>query len=522
MENSLYKHIIYDAGYVMKFDKDGVITFVNDNYCQISGYTKDEIIGQKYDFWKANDNSNNYIYSDIFTKLSNSKKVQTIFKNISKDGKIFFMDSSIYPSVDTNTQEKEFVSFSTNLTKYMELITYDPLTKLKNFQTLKNDIDPSKQYLAIIINIDNLSEIGEFYGDTIADMLKQAIAKRLKIVFKGSQIYKLQGDEFAIFKQLPAKFSKEELENMTKYKLKSAFDNNFMIEDIDITLTITAGLSISNQNHIRNAHLALKNARSKNLLYSVYDDTLLEKFANFTINKEVATRIKTAIKQNKIIPYYQPIVDNKTKKIIKYEALARLIKDDDVMPPGTFIDISKKIKYYHKITRAILKQSFNHFGINSEIGVSINITIEDIANIRTFNLIIDLLNQNKFNHNITFELVESDGIEDDQLFNRFVDTIKSYGAKISIDDFGTGYSNFSYLAKLEPDYLKIDGSLIKNIKNTKEFDVVKTIIDFARMYGIKTIAEFVENEEIFILVKELGIDYSQGYYFGKPVSIDMV
>ena len=82
MENSLYKHIIYDAGYVMKFDKDGVITFVNDNYCQISGYTKDEIIGQKYDFWKASDNSNNYIYSDIFTQLSNSKNVQTIFKNI--------------------------------------------------------------------------------------------------------------------------------------------------------------------------------------------------------------------------------------------------------------------------------------------------------------------------------------------------------------------------------------------------------------------------------------------------------
>ena len=204
------------------------------------------------------------------------------------------------------------------------------------------------------------------------------------------------------------------------------------------------------------------------------------------------------------------------------DALARLIKGDDVVPPGAFIDISKKIKYYHQITRAMLIKSFEDFGNRSDIGVSINLTIEDIANIRTFNLIIELLSKNKHNHNITFELVESDGIEDYELFNKFVTTVKNFGAKISIDDFGTGYSNFSYLSKIEPNFLKIDGSLIKNIENLKDFNVVKTIIDFAKMYNILTVAEFVENEDIYILVKELGIDYSQGYYFSKPLAIENI
>jgi len=131
-----------------------------------------------------------------------------------------------------------------------------------------------------------------------------------------------------------------------------------------------------------------------------------------------------------------------------------------------------------------------------------------------------MLSKNIFNQNITFELVETDGIEDFDMFDKFVKTIRKFGAQISIDDFGTGYSNFTYLAKIEPDYLKIDGSLIKNIISTKDYDVVKTIINFAKMYNIKTVAEYVENEEIFILVKELGIDYSQGYYFSKPLSID--
>jgi len=521
MQNSLYEHIIYDTGFVTKTDLEGKISFVNENYCNISGYRDNELLGNTHSCIKSID-TDPKIYKKLWDTILQGKTWKGIFKNISKHGKPFYMDTSIYPIKNENGEVLEFISFSSNLTHYIDLITYDQLTGLRNRDTFKKDIDQSKNYLCIVINIDNFSDITEFYGGLVGDEVIIKVANKLDEVFKGSYAYRLQGDEFAILKQLPKVYNKSELINVSKYKLKSIFDSSFFIDDIEILITATSGISIGDSFYLRNANLAFKQAKSKNLSYAIYEDELLQRFANFKINKEVAGDIKKAIQENQIIPYYQAIVDNKTRQVVKYEALARLIKNDSVIPPGAFIDVSKKIKYYHKITRAILKKSFEHFGMNGDIGVSINITIEDIANIRTFNLIVDLLSKNKFNHLITFELVETDGIEDDLLFNRFVNTIKSYGAKVSIDDFGTGYSNFSYLAKIEPDYLKIDGSLIKNIENTKEFDVVKTIIDFAKMYNIKTIAEFVENEDIYILVKELGVDYSQGYYFSKPLSIDEI
>ncbi|MFA7609853.1 MAG: EAL domain-containing protein [Sulfurimonas sp.] len=118
---------------------------------------------------------------------------------------------------------------------------------------------------------------------------------------------------------------------------------------------------------------------------------------------------------------------------------------------------------------------------------------------------------------IVFEIVESEYIEKFEDVMRFIAKVKKYNCKIAIDDFGTGYSNFEYLIKLKADYLKIDGSLIKNIdKDKNAYIVVSTIVDFAKKLGMKTVAEFVESEEIFNIVKNLGIDYSQGYYFCEP------
>ncbi len=120
---------------------------------------------------------------------------------------------------------------------------------------------------------------------------------------------------------------------------------------------------------------------------------------------------------------------------------------------------------------------------------------------------------------VVFEIVESEGIEDFKEINNFIDKVKELGCKIAIDDFGSGYSNFEYLIKLNADYIKIDGSLIKDIliKKSNE-EIVITIIDFAKRQGFKTIAEFVSTKEIFEKVKDLGIDYAQGYYIDEPSS----
>jgi diguanylate cyclase (GGDEF)-like protein/PAS domain S-box-containing protein len=522
MENLVYKKALHDNFYVTKTDLHGNITFVNDKVCEISEYSKNELLGKNHLILNNTKDFKPTYYKEMWDTILCGNIWKGLIKSSSKSGKEFFMDTSIYPIKNSEGEIKEFISLKNDITSYVDLLTKDKLTGLKNREALKKDVEDSKNFLCILVNLDNFSDINEFYGGYIGDKVIIETANRLKNIFKRATIYRLQADEFTIVKKLDNNFNQKELEDKAKNKLRSTFEESYDLEDIEIPITATAGISIGDKFHLRNANLAYKDAKTKNKSFCAYTENMLEQFANFNNNKKVAGDIKDAIKHDQIVPYYQPIIDNKTKQIAKYEALARLVKGEDVVPPGAFLDVSKKIKFYHQITRAILDKGFATFGHLDVIGVSINLTIEDIANVRTFNHIIHLLSQNKDNSNITFELVESDGIEDFELFDKFVRTVKEFGAKISIDDFGTGYSNFSYLAKIEPDYLKIDGSLIKNIRNQKDFDVVKTIVEFAKMYNIKTVAEFVENEEIFILTKELGIDYSQGYYFGKPISVDEI
>ncbi|MEA3315873.1 MAG: EAL domain-containing protein [Campylobacterota bacterium] len=115
-------------------------------------------------------------------------------------------------------------------------------------------------------------------------------------------------------------------------------------------------------------------------------------------------------------------------------------------------------------------------------------------------------------------MLEDENIKDYDVLLNFTKKVKELGCSVSIDDFGTGYSNFEHILKMDVDYLKIDASLVKNIaKDKNSYNVVKTILAFANSLNMKTVAEYVENEEIHNIVKELGATYSQGYYFSAPI-----
>jgi len=521
LNTEIYKEAIYNNKFVIKTNLDGNITFANENFCQMSGFDENELIGQKYNKLINLDKLNKNLNKDLLKNVFSGNTWNGILKNRTKNEKSFYVDTNIFPIRDNNNEITEIVAFGNDITDYIKLLKYDKLTNLKNRESLRAEIQTNQHYIAVVVNLDNFSEVNEFYGGYTGDKVIKESAVRLSHIFSKDCVFRLQSDEFVVLIPLPAIYDKAERVDNMKNKLKSLFDEALTIEGIEHYITATCGLHIGKDNLLRNANIAYKNSKKLNEIFSVYSDDMYYKFADFSKNKKVAFDIKEAIKDNQITPYYQPIIDNKSGEIVKYEALARIVKNNEIMMPGMFLDISKKIKYYNDITRAMILKSFKDFkDINKQI--SINLTIDDIANIRTFNFIIEQLSQNKNNENIIFELVETEGVEDFELFDKFVNTVRKFGARISIDDFGTGYSNFSYLAKMEPDFLKIDGSLIKNIENQKDFDVVKAIVDFAKMYDIKTIAEFVENEDIYVLVKELGIDYSQGYYFSKPIAFENI
>jgi EAL domain-containing protein (putative c-di-GMP-specific phosphodiesterase class I) len=204
-------------------------------------------------------------------------------------------------------------------------------------------------------------------------------------------------------------------------------------------------------------------------------------------------------------------------KIEKYESLVRLIDEDGkVIAPYAFLEIAKRSKQYLSITKKVIENTFETFANTAE-QFSINLTMEDILNPDISELLTYKMFDKRYHSRIIYEIVESESLEKADLVFEFIKNIKKFGCEIAIDDFGTGYSNFEYLVKLTPDYIKIDGSMIKDItSNPDSEEVVKTIIDFAKKRHLKTIAEFVSSREIFEKVLELGIDYSQGFYIGKP------
>ena len=228
--------------------------------------------------------------------------------------------------------------------------------------------------------------------------------------------------------------------------------------------------------------------------------------------------IKKAIEGNNIRSYFQPIINAKTGEIEKYESLVRLQREDGkILSPFFFLDVAKNGKYYHQITEAIVGNSLAMLRTTDK-EISINLSTLDIEDLELRNKIITLITMNSdIAPRLVLELLEDEEVNDFNVIKDFISLIKLFGVKIAIDDFGAGHSNFERLLSFQPDILKLDGSLIKDIHTNKySKDIVETIKTFTDKQNIKTVAEFVSSKEVYDVVMNLGIDYLQGYYLGEP------
>ena len=313
--------------------------------------------------------------------------------------------------------------------------------------------------------------------------------------------------------------------NLTINDLEILFKNRSLyIEelDIDIFISITLGISIAQEEPIKTAGIALKKAKKSNLPYFVYNNEIDTKDM---IEKSIYWRekMKKAIENNDVVPFYQPIFD-KNKNLVKYETLMR-IKDINekgetiYLSPYLFLDISVKTKQYLQLSHQVISKALVDL-MKTDKQISINLGFKDILDADFIDSLDINLNkiEEKDKSRIIFEILESDYISDYSVLEVFIIKYRSQGIKIAIDDFGTGYSNFAHILKIRPNYIKIDGSLIKNINSDKNsYEMVKSIIDFSKALNIKTIAEFVHSQEVFDLLIELGVEEFQGFYLAEPL-----
>ena len=264
--------------------------------------------------------------------------------------------------------------------------------------------------------------------------------------------------------------------------------------------------------------MALKLAKKQNTNYLIYDESLMLT-KSYETNLNMATTIREAINTDNIFSYYQPIYDAKTKKIHKYECLVRLkSSNNEILNPDSFLEISQKIKLYPSITKIMIDKTFTYFAQNG-FNFSINLSFEDILTTTTKEYLFAAIEFYDIAKQLTIEILENQKMDQEDTVKIFINQIYSYGAKIAIDDFGSGFANFQHIASIKADYLKIDGSLIKNIDTDEKLRlIVETIVIFAKKLGMKTVAEFVHSKEVYDIVCKLDIDYLQGYYLDVPLA----
>ncbi|HEX5330645.1 sensor domain-containing phosphodiesterase [Sulfuricurvum sp.] len=516
-----YKMVLDESSIVSKTNKKGIITYVNDEFCKVSGFSREELIGKSHNIGRHPDNSKT-LFKDLWKTIKAGKVWKNTFKNKTKDGNEYYVKSVIAPIFDDEGKIVEYISARkdvSELIKKDEIIQRqlkDPLTHLKNRTALLNDLENSgDEVILMLVNIDRFSTINDYFGYQIGDELLKLFASRLIDTTVHSQLYRISGDEFAII--CVDRTFDDELRDHAIDHINKLENFKYNIAGYDISINVSGGVAHATYSDVYNlAHMALKEAKElqEKLIFFNDNTALTEKTRN---NIWMVNKIKSAIEEDRIVPYFQGIVDNKTRQIVKYEALIRLVEHDgSVLSPFWFLEHAKKSKLYDKLTRIMIQKTFSMFEQNS-YEFSINLTVQDIVSDETREYLYQILESSSAANRVIFEIVETEGIVNYEEVVDFIQSVKQFGCKIAIDDFGSGYSNFSYLSKLDVDFIKIDGSLIKNINTDQDhLFTVESILFFAHRKGIKTIAEFVEDEAVFAKLIELGIDHSQGYLFSIP------
>lgn len=431
---------------------------------------------------------------DVFQKIGFAIQTEMIAKNY-------------YKALESEVKNKTL--------ELQTLAVTDELTGLFNRTKFNQALREEDEKLLYLVNIDNFDNINISYGYHNGDIILKKIAQFFQQnIPPFALLFRLGHDEFAIISPRSDLTETQAYAQQLKEKIAAC-----PIEHEGITIRFTATIAIAQgaSDLLKNAHIALKETRQlgRNRIHAYQNNSSFEAY-----QKEIQRHIPIlfdAINGDNIVPYYQPIINNTTQRIEKYEALARIILENEVIRPDYFIKAAELSGMLPIITRIMIEKSFYYFK-DQPYEFSINIGEQDLNESYLVEFLTKTTQKYQINPNrVVIEVLEGiSAFATEQNLNQ-LNEIKSLGFQLAIDDFGTQNSNFERVHRLDVDYIKIDGSFIKNMdSDINSYKIAQNITSFAKSMGAKVIAEFVHNESIYNKVMELGIDYTQGYYTGEP------
>lgn len=520
-----YKHSVDESSIVSKMSLDGSITYVNDEFARVCGYSREALIGSGYDMLndpEIDKNTTNEIWRD----LRNKETWKGVLKNKTRSGEDYYVKSTIVPLLDENNKTIEYISIQHDITQVVEQRekilrqTTDVNTGLPNRVKLSEEVEKKGELVFGLLSLDNYDVIKNYYGYDAALSSVNQLSSMLKELLEEKEIgvFKLAGGEFGLLPD--SELSVDWFKQICIFCIEKIEDFQVKLDGDSIDLRASIGFTHNKINYLSYSGIALKQAQDTRKSVVFYEDQE-NLIAQYESNMSWTRKIKTALTDDRITLFVQPLIDVKTMQVTKYECLVRLIDEDGkLISPFFFLDVAKKTKLYHSITRKVISQSFEVFSQVKDKEFAINLSAEDILHKDTVEFLERKIIDYGIGNRLVLEIVESEGIDSFTEVTEFIARMKALGCKIAIDDFGTGYSNFSYLMKLKVDYIKVDGSLIKDIDHNANSQIIcSTILTFSKALEMSTVAEFVHSEEVLEYVKDMGFDYLQGFHLGEPMPI---
>ncbi|WP_292660194.1 EAL domain-containing response regulator [Nitratifractor sp.] len=393
----------------------------------------------------------------------------------------------------------------------------DNLTGLPNRTALKERISIADSPALLLVDIDRFRSINESYGERIGNEVLVLFAHLLERFGKerGLQTYRLGSDVFALFTPECAALLRCERTAAELLAYLNRHEIQVPSYEFSVQLNATLGIAEGRDKLIEKASMALQHAKKNSHPYLVYTEAY-NTDAEYQHDMRWKKLLKKSIEKNEITLYLQPITDRE-KRPVHYEALMR-IKGEELHSPARFLPIAKKVKLFTQLSYLATDKALE-ICRDSGCHININIEVENIEDSSFVSWLKKRIETLGIAPRITLEILESENIRDYGTIVAFFDEMHRLGCKVALDDFGSGYSNFVYLQRLRPDYIKIDGSLVREMDQDENARIiVRSINDFAHNLDIRTVAEHVHSAAIFEELKAMGVDYFQGYYLGRPAA----
>ncbi len=532
---------------VIELDEQGRMLFLSQAWVRLTGFPIEESLGTQlvsYLSLAGQANKSQYHLQMREILAGHHAKCEFELPVVTRQGNMIWLNCKL-DRVQSAGQETSIFGCLEDVSKrklaqqQLEyLAMHDNLTGIKNrhyFDTVLNQMAASaargkNSHTLLYIDLDHFKVINDTFGHNHGDIVLRDIANLLTSRLRKSDVVcRIGGDEFAVLiydsSLAQAKQTAEAIRDLLK-------DYQYLQSGLQLELSCSIGLceingsANSSDSYLKQADKALyvakKRGRNMVHVYSPEDKESEELRSSI----DWARRFRRAIHEGQLSLLYQPIIQIESGQVAYYEALIRL--NDPVegpIMPGAFIPALESAGEMAMLDHWVIRQVVELLSYTPQLErVAINLSAQAFRDESLLPLVEQELQEKQLDPaRIMFELTESASTANVSATQRMITQLLELGCSFALDDFGTGFSTFSYLKQFPAETIKIDGSFIAKLDQSREDQaVVRAITDVAKALGKKTVAEYVETESVLALLKSLGIDYAQGYHVGRPATVDSI